>query len=141
MKKINENTLNGMLKSFIESIEGEYTKYDLYNDIFMDSASIMEEFFKNYLYLKEGSSCCSDKASLIVSRIKKALLDKKNIVLTETYGEYQKRGNDIGGITELDNICYWCPKTIKDTDTALAIFKAYISFDMKSFAQLTNIQN
>ena len=61
--------------------------------------------------------------------------------LTPDDREYQKRGNDIGGITELDNICYWCPKTIKDTDTALAIFKAYISFDMKSFAQLTNIQN
>ena len=47
---------------------------------------------------------------------------KNNVLLQQTYREYQNNGGNIGNITELDQICYWCPKTIKTSKEAIDLF-------------------
>ena len=41
--------------------------------------------------------------------------------LKETYRDYQNRGGNIGGITELDKVCYWCPESFDTTEQALQV--------------------
>lgn len=53
--------------------------------------------------------------------------------LKQTYREYQQNGGNIGYITELDEICYWCPKTIKDSEEATSIIFHYLCIDTNYF--------
>ena len=47
---------------------------------------------------------------------------KQNIQLQQTYREYQEKGGNIGSIKKLDEIAYWCPKTIKTSKEAIELF-------------------
>ena len=53
--------------------------------------------------------------------VDKTLKNNEYYPLKETYGDYQSRGGNIGSITELDEVAYWCPKTLKTTEDALQV--------------------
>lgn len=120
--EFNENEF----KKLLEALSNNLEDYDFYNDVLFNGEEIMDMVFKDYISDVEGSSCCADKSGFIVSRIKKALKERKNIPLCQTYAEYKNAGGYLGGInetnTDLNKVCYWCPKTIKDTDTAIALY-------------------
>jgi hypothetical protein len=118
------------LKKVINSITSDVTEEEMINmkkKRIMDRKVIFKTFFSNYIENTEGSSCCVDKAGYIASEMDKALVLDKNIKLRETYRQYQAAGGNIGGIKELDNIAYWCPKSIEDTNEAIKIFYRYIN--------------
>lgn len=109
--------------------------YELYKENFKDVESIIDFFFENYIRKVEGRSCCCDKSSFIAKRLKEYIDTGINTSLQETYGEYQSKGGDIGGIKELDEIAYWCPKKIKDTEEAFKIIWHYLCMDKKFFEE------
>jgi len=121
-KELNEETL----KDFLTKLASSFDEYDYYNDILFNGEEIMDLVFKDYISEIEGSPCCADKSGFIVRRIKKALKERTNIPLGQTYAEYRDNGGNLGGInennTDLNEICYWCPKTIKDTDSAIKLY-------------------
>lgn len=98
----------------------------MYNDIFEDRISIFAYILEGYFHKVEGRSCCADKARYVARMIDKTLKDNKYYPLQITYGEYQNRGGDIGSITELDKVAYWCPETLKTTEDALQIIYSII---------------
>lgn len=132
-KEINEETLKEVISNLTNSID--ISDYELYKENFKDVTSIIDFFFENYLRKVEGFECCCDKSRFIAKRLKKYIDTGVNTILQETYGEYQNRGGDIGGITELDEIAYWCPRTIKDTEEAFAIIWHYLCMDTKYFEE------
>lgn len=83
---------------------------------------ILKSFFEEYYKENEGFSCCVDKASFTVSKIKEMINEKQPISLQETYKQCQENGGDIGEIKDLDKIAYWCPQTIKDSKEAIELF-------------------
>lgn len=114
------------LEDFIKALASNLDDYEFYNDVLFNGEEIMDMVFKDYIADIEGSMCCADKSRFIVRRIKNALKERKNISLQETYAEYRDNGGNLGGINEnnadLNEICYWCPKTIKDTDSAINLY-------------------
>lgn len=115
------------LKKVIEKLAGSIDEYDYYQRFLFDGKEIMMIVFRDYLDVVEGSTYCADKARFIVKRIEKALEERKNQSLIETYQEYKDRGGNIGEITELDKVCYWCPTTIKDTTTAITLYYSLLN--------------
>ena len=101
--------------------EDGFDDYWFYNQC-LQGDYIVESFFEEYYKQKEGLSCCSDKASFTLNKIKEMIAKKQIIPLQETYKQYQENGGDIGGITDLNKIAYWCPKTIKDSKEAIELF-------------------
>lgn len=120
--KFDENVLKDILNNLSMNLD----KYNLYNDVLFNAEEIMEIVFREYISDIEGSPCCVDKSRFIIGRIKRALKERKNIPLCQTYAEYKNNGGDLGGINEtntnMNDICYWSPKTIKDTDTAIELY-------------------
>lgn len=112
-----------VLKNIIESIikNASYSDLDVYNNLFENRVSIFEYVLEGYFHKVEGRSCCADKARYVARMVDKTLKNNKYYPLQETYGEYQNRGGDIGGITELDEVAYWCPKTLDTTKEALEL--------------------
>ena len=94
---------------------------DMYNDIFADRVSIFKYILENYFDKVEGSCCSGDKASYTARLVDKTLKNKEYYSLKETYDEYQAKGGNIGSITELAEIAYWCPETLDTTEDALKI--------------------
>ena len=123
---MNKENLENDIKKVIETLYNNADDYEFYNDFLFNAEEIMDSLFRNYIELTEGSSCCGDKSSFIVRRIKCAIKERKNMPLSYTYAEYRDNGGNLGGInetnTDLNKVCYWCPKTIKDTDSAIDLF-------------------
>lgn len=135
--KFNENKFRSFIEELVDSIDEE-TIFEIAKIDLKDRKEIMTIYFDNFFTLTEGSSCSHDKANYVVRKIEKSIETNENLKLPETYGEYQSRGGNIGSITELDEICYWCPKTIPDTQTALKLFDSYIRMDMKTYKQIVD---
>ena len=94
---------------------------DMYNDLFENRVSIFEYILEKNKKKKEGHCCCVDKARYVARWVDKSLKDNKYYPLKETYRDYQNRGGNIGGITELDKVCYWCPESFDTTEQALQV--------------------
>ena len=145
-KVVNEK----VLKNLIETITENLDYYDFYNNFIFNAEELVDTIFKHYISTVEGGPCCADKSGFIVSRIKQSLKERKNIPIRETYREYKAKGGNLGGINEsntnLDNVCYWCPKTIKDTDSAISLFFELIDIGKiagkikKNSEQITKIE-
>ena len=71
----------------------------------------LEHFFDIYFDKYEGMSCSGDKTAFTIKSILMSLKKNTNI---ELYSEYE--GKDKG------KQAYWSPKTIKDTNQAIALF-------------------
>lgn len=89
--------------------------YQLLRNYIFTLDGILEIFFENYFENVEGSSCCCDKASFTICKIKQAIEKGTNLELQEKYDDE-------------DRIAYWCPKTIKNTDQAINLFYRTITF-------------
>lgn len=126
-----KENLEKSLKIVLDKLSQNFDSYDYYNNTLFNGENTVYTIFRNYITAIEGSPCCADKARYIVKRIKKALEERKNQSLTETYQEYKDRGGDLGGLnesnTDLNSVCYWCPKTIKDTDTAISLYYSLLN--------------
>lgn len=101
--------------------EDGYDEYWYYGQV-TNSEYLLKDFFEHYYEVNEGMACCSDKATFTVGAIRKMIEKKSDVPLQYTYREYRDNGGNIGGIKELDEICYWCPKTLKTAQKALDIF-------------------
>ena len=123
--------LEKSLKMVLDRLSQNFDSYDYYNNTLFNGEDTVYIIFRNYISAVEGSPCCADKTRYIVKRIKKALEERKNQLLTETYQEYKERGGNLGGLnesnTDLNSVCYWCPKTIKDTDTAISLYYSLLN--------------
>lgn len=124
-KEINEENLKFVLDAILENCG--ISDLDVYNDIFEDRVSIFRYILENYFDKVEGHSCSGDKASYTARLVDKTLKDREYCPLKETYGEYQAKGGNIGGITQLDKIAYWCPETLDTTEDALKIISNVIN--------------
>lgn len=123
------------LKSIIKNIAdlSDMPDLELYRNEFNSKESMFELFFDNYFRKVEGLVCSHDKSVYVSRKINKYLLTGENEILQQTYEEYQEKGGDIGGITDLDKICYWCPTTIKDSKEATSIIFHYLCMDSNFF--------
>ena len=121
IKESLEEVINNIAK--IAEKDG-YDKWWFYTQL-INGDYILKTFFEEYFRKTEGSACCCDKANYVLGAIKIMIQQKKNVILQQTYREYQDNGGNIGSITELDKICYWCPKTIKDSKEAIELFYKY----------------
>lgn len=143
MKKINEEELKNTIASISNIVD--MSDWKLYKSELDSVKSIFMLFFDHYFSKYEGMPCSHDKSSYVARKIEEYLKTGKNVELQETYREYQARGNDIGGITELDEICYWCPQTIKTSEEATAIFFHYLCMDTSYFEkrkkELTDVKD
>lgn len=106
-------------------------KYWYENKVLTNNKEMIKTFFKSYISKVEGRSCSSDKASYIVSGIFKALEEKKNLSLQQTYDveKYPQMKKYEG------EIAYWCPKTIKDTDEAMALLLDCLNLNFEKIAK------
>lgn len=79
-----------------------------------------KHFLSLYIKTHEGRCCQMDKVSLIIRKTINALETGENQSLYETYEGYdqieKERWNDQA---------YWSPKSIKDTDEAMNLFKQW----------------
>ena len=118
------------IREVIETIlkHSNISDLDVYNNLFENRVSIFKYVLESYFKKVEGRSCCADKARYVAKMVDKTLKDNKYYPLQETYRDYQNRGGDIGGITELDEVAYWCPKTMWNTKQALEIIHKSIKF-------------
>lgn len=118
-----ENFLKGLVKTAEES---GFDDFYLYSEL-LNGEFILETFFETFFEKVEGRAFSSDKASYVISKIKESIKLKQDLNLQITYGEYQEKGGNIGKITELDKVCYWCPKTISNTKDAFSLFFNFIT--------------
>lgn len=122
---MNEDIIRNMLQYIIDN--SDYEDLDMYMDIFEDRVSIFKHILEGYFKKVEGRSCCVDKARYVAKLVDKSLKDGKYYPLKETYRDYQNRGGNIGNITELDEVTYWCPTTLDTTEDALKIIFDIVS--------------
>lgn len=124
--------LKKVLDALMDAAKMEYDDLKMYKEHYGNSQSIYKDVLSSYFYTKEGFSCSSDKGSYVASMMVKTLKDGKYYPLKETYREYQANGGNIGGITELDEVAFWCPRTMETTKDAFDIFMrclANINYD------------
>lgn len=76
---------------------------------------LYKHFFETLMKKTEGSTYCADKSNFITNTTLKALKEKKNFSLYEDYSNYNFP-------KDKDKQAYWSPRTIKDTDEAMALF-------------------
>jgi hypothetical protein len=124
--KDKKESLEETLKTILTKLTSKIDDYGFYNNFLFNAEEIMDTIFGNYIETIEGGCCCRDKSGFIVGRIKKALKERKCQSLSQSYKEYKDNGGDLGGIdetnTDLNELCYWCPKTLKNTDEAISLF-------------------
>lgn len=126
-----EENMENVLKAIVKTAKDlGFDDFHLYSEL-LNGEFVLKTFFKSYFEKMEGRACSSDKASYVVSQIKESIKLKQDLSLQITYGEYQEKGGNIGGITELDEICYWCPKTISNTKEALSLFLRLMFLEFK----------
>lgn len=129
--KVNEKVLKDVITNLVDSID--MSDLELYRSELADKISVFQLFFDHYFRKYEGMPRSHDKSVYVTKKINEYLMTGNNARLQETYKEYQEKGNDIGGITELDRVCYWCPVTIKTSEEATAIFFHYLCMDTSYF--------
>lgn len=140
-----EDEIKSVIEAMFESLGKEEEYYSYESMIMLDHKETMQAFFEGLIVNVEGSCCSVDKASFITNRCIKALTEKKDFSLQETYKEYHDRGGDLGGLKLEENgdkTCYWCPKIFKTTKEAIHLYKLYINFALEPFykelKELTN---
>ena len=126
MSKFSEEITKKQISQIIEVMSKEAEKegfddYWLYGQL-LNGDFLIESFFETYFKNTEGPMCCCDKARYVLGAIKTMIQKKENISLQQTYREYKESGGDIGNIKKLDELCYWCPKTIKNSKEAIELF-------------------
>jgi len=119
--------LKKVLDALLDAANCEYDDLKMYKNHYGTTQSIYKDVLSNYFDAKEGFSCSSDKAGYVASMMVKTLKDGKYYPLKETYREYQANGGNIGGITELDEVAFWCPKTMETTKDAFDVFVRCLS--------------
>ena len=128
---MNQDKLKEVINNIVNSID--MSDLELYRSELDSRINIFELFFDNYFRKMEGCPCSHDKSIYVSKKIEKYLNTGENENLKQTYREYQQNGGNIGSITELDKICYWCPKTIKDSEEATSIIFHYLCIDSNYF--------
>lgn len=128
---MNQDKLKEVINNIANSID--MSDLELYRSELGSRINIFELFFDHYFRKTEGFSCSHDKSIYVSKKIEKYLNTGENENLKQTYREYQQNGGNIGSITELDEICYWCPKTIKDSEEATSIIFHYLCIDTNYF--------
>lgn len=83
---------------------------------FLKSEELLERIFSNYFDTVEGATCCVDKARFVVKKMyeseeKQEVISLQYTYLESGYSERVEKENE-------NKMCYWCPKTLKDTDEA-----------------------
>ncbi len=128
---MNQDKLKEVINNIVNSID--VSNLELYRSELGSGINIFELFFDHYFRKMEGFPCSHDKSIYVSKKIEKYLATGENENLKQTYREYQQNGGNIGYITELDEICYWCPKTIKDSEEATSIIFHYLCIDTNYF--------
>lgn len=107
----------------------EYHKNLLTNHI-----EILESLFDSYFRKFEGFSCSHDKSAFIVSRMMKSLKTGEVYPLIETYDieKYQQMKD------YEDEIAYWCPTSIKDTDEAISFVENILNLNFEGLIDKFN---
>lgn len=128
---MNKDNLKEVIDNIFNSID--MSILELYRSELDSRINIFELFFDHYFRKMEGFPCSHDKSIYVSKKIEKYLNTGENENLKQTYREYQQNGGNIGSITELDKICYWCPETIKDSEEATSIIFHYLCIDTNYF--------
>lgn len=131
-----EEKLKKTIEAMLEALGGEKEYYNYENMIMLDYKETMKAFFKGLIVNIEGSCCSVDKSNFVVNRCIKALNEKKDFSLQQTYREYHEAGGDLGDINlekDGDRSCYWCSRLFKDTKEAINLYELYITFNLKEF--------
>lgn len=132
MGDFDEKAFEEAVKAIVQSINKvELTDEQKISFFEVRTENFMKKFFSCYFDTIEGSCCSVDKAGFVCGAIQKTLETKKYISLQQTYREYQALGGNLGGIGEdeeddLDEIAYWCPKTLETTKEAMALYEDFI---------------
>lgn len=139
-KKFSEQFVE-FIKAFAETISPK-TKEELLKMehlwINQETRPVIEKIFSQYFNMIEGSSCSSDKASFVSSRLIRSCKSGEVLNLRETYREYQEKGVNIGSIgkddpAELDKVAYWCPKTLDNTYDAFLVLDEIVHLKFDKF--------
>lgn len=138
MAKVSKEDLKNVISGLCDAFKDEFPDdITFYKQEIKDYKSILELFFENYISKVEGRSCSVDKAHFIVNKVILAVCSNDNFKLAYSYKDYKENGGNLGGInetnTDLNEICYWCPKVLKDTNQAIELFYRYITLDSKYF--------
>ena len=72
----------------------------------------------------EGSSCGGDKESFVTSSVVRSIVEKSNISLYVTYGDYGDKYKGRDNI-DLNKQTFWSPSCFKDTDEVKEAFKRW----------------
>ncbi|AYF99882.1 hypothetical protein [Lactococcus allomyrinae] len=120
------------IKKMLDIFGGEEEMASYYKEILSSHQEMLELFFSKYFEKTEGPSCSFDKASFTISKILKALEEKKVLPLQESYDlvkfpqmkEYEGK------------IAYWCPKTLKNTDEAIELVYSVLSWNFERLASI-----
>lgn len=129
--KVNEKELKDVITNLSESID--MSDLELYQMELKDKVSIIQLFFDHYFRKYEGMPFSHDKSVYVSKKIDEYLTTGENDYLRETFRDYMLKGNKVGQFTNLDEICYWCPKTILTSEEATAIFFHYLCMDTSYF--------
>lgn len=131
---MNENDIKDFLLALFEKI-GPKTDEDLfmiYEKKFVpESFEVLEDIFTGYFKKVEGSACSADKGRFVAEKLIESTQKKETLSLIESYADYQASGGNIGSITEINKVCYWCPKTIADTKEALSLYNQLTSLNFE----------
>ena len=94
------------------------------------------DFFDRYFSTFEGMFASHDKTHFVLSCMEKALKEDINVSLDRNYTGEEKWNKE-----KNTGKCYWSPFTIKDTDTAWELYRAYLRVDIKRFAEICLIND
>lgn len=131
---VSDKGIKAVIEAMSMNIKEE--KYSYEKELLLNHEKMMDMFFEKVISEVEGSCCRVDKAHFVRSACVKALNDKQDYSLQETYRDYHNRGGDLGGISlekDGDKICYWCPKIFKNTEEAIKLYRLYTEFNLELF--------
>lgn len=126
-----EESINKVIKSLEEDFAMIFpNNFRFYNCELKTSETIMEAFFDRYFNIVEGEDNYHSKSVYTVEKMLSSLETENPIQLQETYEEYDRRvGKYNGYVTSYQDLCYWCPTTIKNTSDAFNIFYGWLTFN------------
>lgn len=131
---MNKEKFKDILISLFENMQPKTDEelFSLYEKTFVPEAfNILKDIFTGYFRQVEGSSCSADKGRFVARKLVESVQKKETFNLKLTYADHQASGGKIGIITELDELCYWCPETIADTKEALNLYNRITSLDFE----------
>ncbi len=94
------------------------------------------DFFDRYFSTFEGLFASHDKTRFVLNCMEKSLREDINVSLDRNY-----TGEETWNKKKSTGKCYWSPFTLKDTDTAWELYRAYLRVDIKKFAEICLINN